>query len=105
MNSPQVPSIGRMVHYVTRGSADGVYPPQCRAALITEVIPDGEGFKGRVNLQVFYPVGIHAELGVWYVDFPYCPLPHPGADVVDMPSALDLDDRGLLGTWHWPSHV
>ena len=33
---PPLPAtIGRMVHYVSRGSADGVYPPTCRAAIIT----------------------------------------------------------------------
>lgn len=29
------------VHYVARGSADGVYPPVCRAAIVTEVF-EGE---------------------------------------------------------------
>lgn len=33
----QTPSVGRVVHYLSRGSADGVYAPACRAATIVEV--------------------------------------------------------------------
>ena len=47
------PSIGRVVHYVARGSADGVFPPVCRAADVTEV---GEG--GTVGLMVKNPTGL-----------------------------------------------
>lgn len=31
------PTIGRIVHFKTRGSADGVYPPTNFAAMITKV--------------------------------------------------------------------
>lgn len=46
------PTVGRLVHYVARGSADGFFPPVCRAATITEV-----GELGRVGLCVFNPTG------------------------------------------------
>ncbi len=36
MSTPK-PAGGRIVHYVARGSADGVFPPACRAAILTEV--------------------------------------------------------------------
>lgn len=32
-DQPVMPTVGRVVHYRTRGSADGVYPPQCRPTL------------------------------------------------------------------------
>jgi len=34
---PPLPGVGESVHYVARGSADGVYPMVCRAAIVTQV--------------------------------------------------------------------
>lgn len=53
MTPEQIPFVGATVHYVARGSADGVYPPICRAATITEV-----GQDGRVGLCAINPTGI-----------------------------------------------
>lgn len=53
------PTVGRMVYYKTRGSADGVYPPQDRAAIVTTVNTDET-----VNLCVFSDLGVRFELGV-----------------------------------------
>lgn len=50
---PFVPSIGRTVHYVAPGSADGTFPPAHRAAIITDV--DGHG---RARVTVFNPGGL-----------------------------------------------
>lgn len=37
------PSVGRVVHYVSYGTPRGEYTSQCRAAIITEVVPlEGE---------------------------------------------------------------
>lgn len=52
----QQPSVGRVVHYVSHGTPprdDGTqkHPSQCRAAIITELMP--------VGLAVFNPTGIH----------------------------------------------
>jgi hypothetical protein len=69
------PTIGRTVHYISRGSADGQYPPACRAATVTAVDDDG-----RPALFVMTPEG----------HFNAPPLPHADAD----------ERRG--GTWHWP---
>ncbi|MEU2453909.1 hypothetical protein ABZ605_28000 [Streptomyces sp. NPDC012765] len=78
MSSTTVPTVARIVHYVSRGSADGSYPCTCRAALVTAVDETGQP-----ALAVFSPEGLH---------FPG-PLPH--AD----PSPGEL----APGTWHWPA--
>ncbi len=46
------PSIGRIVHYTSLGSADGKYPPEQQAAIITRVRDCDE-----VALHIFYPTG------------------------------------------------
>lgn len=33
----QIPSVGRIVHYVSYGTPGGEYTSECRAAIITEV--------------------------------------------------------------------
>lgn len=61
------PTVGRIVHYKTRGSADGVYPPTNFAAIITEVC-DGKASldagENCVHLAVFGPQGLRFELHV-----------------------------------------
>lgn len=54
------PTVGRIVHYKTRGSADGVYPPTNFASIITEV----QTALGTVSLAVFGPQGLRFELTV-----------------------------------------
>lgn len=56
------PTVGRIVHYKTRGSADGVYPPTNFAAIITDLPTSTE--MGVVSLAVFGPQGLRFELGV-----------------------------------------
>lgn len=46
------PSVGRVVHYASLGSADGEFPPACRAAIVTDV--DGD----RLRLAVLNPEGL-----------------------------------------------
>ena len=85
----QVPSVGRIVHYVSHGTPvreDGTqaYASECRAAIITEVaapetFPDG-GYV--VGLCVFNPTGQFFNRGV-----------------------LQSDHEKLGGTWHWPERV
>lgn len=100
------PAVGRIVHYVSRGSADGVYRKECRAATITEVLelePDGffqPGDVPRVGLAVFNPTGLFfqplAEGGVAY---------HGGAplDVGETHLCTGLDHAP--GTFHWPARI
>ncbi|MFD5451191.1 hypothetical protein [Streptomyces sp. NPDC127100] len=68
--------IGRIVHYVARGSADGRYPSTCRAAIVTAVDD-----AGKPNLTVFSPEGF------------FCSGPLPHAEPVPLTG----------GTWHWPN--
>lgn len=81
---PQQPAVGRWVHYVSRGSADGVFPKVCRAAVITEVADVG---LERVHLAVFNPEGI-------FFDH-LAPHREPTADGEELAG----------GTWHWPEWI
>ncbi|MFJ9240992.1 hypothetical protein ACIRJ3_39145 [Streptomyces anulatus] len=72
------PTIGRIVHYVSRGSADGRYPSTCRAAIVTVV--EGE----QAGLAVFSPEGLFFTT----------------AD-----TAHAVSDPPTGGTWHWPERV
>lgn len=54
-----MPSVGRIVHYKTRDSADGVFPPTNFAAIITDVT-DPE----TVSLATFGKSGLRFELDV-----------------------------------------
>ncbi len=76
----QQPSVGRVVHYVSRGSADGVFGRECRAAIITAV--DQDNPEAIVDLCVLNPGGMFFD-----------------RDVVS-----DEDEHGG-GTWHWPERV
>lgn len=91
----QQPSVGRMVHYVARGSADGRFPKRCRAATITEVDdPNGaDADLNRVGLMVANPTGLFF---------------HPLADgggCKQGPGCQDIDHPDAGGTWHWPDRV
>lgn len=74
------PSVGRIVHYVSRGSADGVFEPECRAAIITGINEDN----GKVELMVFNPQGVF-----WDYNMDY----------------QDVAEGKTGGTWHWPERV
>jgi hypothetical protein len=84
-----IPSIGRIVHYQSYGSADGTYKPACRAAIITNVCedpdhanPDPDTSTVCVALTVFNPEGL----------FIHQHLPQD-----------ETKQRG--GTWHWPERL
>ncbi|GAA2948060.1 hypothetical protein ACFPN0_15355 [Kitasatospora cinereorecta] len=83
------PTVGRTVHYVSHGTpirSDGsqAFPPQCRAATITEV--DAED-SGRVGLAVINPTGMF-----------FHPLSAGGAVLADCGAQMG-------GSWHWPERV
>ena len=69
------PTVGRIVHYVARGSADGTFPPVCRAAVIAEVRSDDPTV---CALVVLNPSGIFFD---W---------------------SVQREDDHMGGTWHWP---
>lgn len=67
------PSVGRIVHYVRPGSADGFFKPEHSAAIITSVTPDG------VGLFVMNPNGVYFNN-----------------------DGTPYDPNGGPRTWHWP---
>lgn len=74
----QVPSVGRIVHYRSRGSADGAFQPQCVAAIIT-LVWDDDGDGQEVGLSVLNPAGLF------------------------FAERIRHDQEGLSpGSWHWP---
>ncbi len=84
-----VPTVGRIVHYTSLGSApasDGSqqYASLCRGAMVTEVVsPD------LISLSVFNPEGMYFIRDVPFdTDFPE--LAGPGA---------------MPGHWHWPERT
>lgn len=77
-----MPTIGRFVHYVSRGSLDGKFPPTCRAATVTEVGEDGV-----VGLCVFNPGGIFFH------------------QLSDGGCAYDDGPQPAGGSWHWPERA
>lgn len=76
------PRIGQPVHYVARGSADGVFHPACRAAIVTEigearqVTDDSELWT--VGLAVLNPTGLFFD------------------------PSIEEHDGHAPGTWHYP---
>ena len=92
------PSVGRVAHYVARGSADGVFPPACRAATITEAGYDEDQ---TVGLAVLNPTGMffhpRQPNGVEYGPGEK----HEHGDITGLCDGLV--HRG--GTWHWPARV
>jgi hypothetical protein len=78
-----MPSVGRIVHYVSYGTPGGEYASVCRAAVVTAV-PSGVFELGAmpVDLAVLNPEGMFFNRGV-----PHSELEHHG------------------GTWHWPERV
>lgn len=73
------PTVGRIVYYKSRGSADGKFPSVDRAAIVTDVKTvsevDGSNESFRVRVCVFNPEGI------FFSDW--------------------LDQGGLGGNWDW----
>jgi hypothetical protein len=86
----QTPSVGRIVHYVSRGSADGKFPSVCRAAVITEVNTDLSN-REVASLCVLNPTGMFFDERL--------PFREPGFDTDR------LKPTYVGGTWHWPERV
>jgi hypothetical protein len=83
-----MPSVGRVVHYVARGSADGVFEATCRAAIVTDVPADGLAAK-KIGIAVLNPDGILFAHAIPYSDI----------------GPIDEDGTPNGGTWHWPERV
>jgi hypothetical protein len=70
------PTVGRIVHYMNLGDADGKYPPETQAAIITKVHDDD-----CVCLCIFYPTGFF------------------------FMQAVERSDEPKRGHWNWPPRV
>lgn len=57
----QCPTVGRVVYYKSRGSADGVYPKVDRAAIVTQIV-DKESLV--IGVCVLNPTGIFFAKGI-----------------------------------------
>lgn len=84
----QTPSVGRIVHYQSRGSADGVFAPEPRAAIITHVVEIADDDRAEledalpiVALCVLNPTGMFFHTHVAHSEEP------------------------LPGCWSWPPRV
>lgn len=107
------PSIGRIVHYWSHGSADGTYKPECRAAVVTAVKGgwnDPQGVRQWVvDLTVFNPEGLfikqdcRQDEGAETPGSPDCENAGKHADGPFRYCAcgwMEATRKG--GTWHWP---
>jgi hypothetical protein len=91
------PSVGRVVHYVARGSLDGLYPPACRAATITEGPYDEDQ---TVGLAVFNPTGLF-----FHPRHPDGCEYHAGSPAEVPTAALCGGNSYRGGSWHWPART
>ena len=84
-------SIGRIVHYVSLGSAGGEYTSQCRAAIISEVDSTDDR---RIGLVALNPTGMffHA-------------LSDGGCEYFEPANVVGGAREVRGGTWHWPERV
>ncbi len=82
----QAPFVGNPIHYVARGSADGVFPPVCRAAWITEVPAHEVNDQGErlVLCAVLNPTGLFFQ-----------------SDPLRLVSEPDAEGKFPGGTWHY----
>lgn len=108
----QLPAVGRIVHYRSRGSADGVFKAECRAAIITEV-GAWSTYRGDDPSDVWEDGGQkHRELlQVWEPDRCQLKIENPGGTFSNSvpydvpPTAEDGTTTPTPGTWHWPERV
>lgn len=80
---PALPSVGRIVHYVSYGTPGGEYQSQCRAAIITEV-----SGKAPADANVYASLAVLNPTGFFFNEH----LPQD-----------ETTHRG--GTWHWPERI
>ena len=81
MESKQVPSVGRVVHYVAYGTPSGEYQTGAnRAAIVTDVHNPGEP-DSVLSICVLNPTGMFFKVGICH------------------------DEGCNPGTWHWPEFV
>lgn len=72
-----IPTVGRIVHYVSYGTPGGEYVSECRAAIVTESNMNSD----TIGLAILNPTGLFFNRTIVH----------------------DEAKRG--GTWHWPERV
>lgn len=99
MSTPQQPSVGRIVHYVSHGSPireDGTqaYTSLCRAAVITEVSDYPEGLSEGAKSNIAVPVGLAVlnPTGMFFQS-------------LSTGGCMQSEEGREGGTWHWPERV
>jgi hypothetical protein len=85
------PSVGRMVHYVSYGTPGGEYASQCRAAIVTEVVPETEDNLALAEVES-WDEEAHSVVGL-------CVLNPTG---LFFNQGVRWDPNKAGGTWHWP---
>lgn len=96
---PSATSVGRMVHYVARGSADGRFPSVCRMAFVTETHP-AERFL--VGLAVVNPSGF------FFYPLEMRGVAYGAGDLAEdaKGARCNQGDRAYPpGTWHLPERT
>ncbi len=76
-----MPSVGRIVHYVSHGTPGGEYGQECRAAIVTEAPESGLDTES-VSLAVVNPGGFFFNQ-----------------------DCRHSEGARTGGTWHWPERV
>ncbi|GAA3727250.1 hypothetical protein [Streptomyces tremellae] len=85
----QIPTVGRIVHYLSYGTPGGEYTSQCRAAVITAV--NGHGIDP----------GTGDDATAWDVDLAVF---NPTRQFFNQHCVQgEADHAG--GTWHWPERA
>lgn len=110
----KIPSVGRIVHYVSYGTPGGEFSKACRAAIVTAV-RDGEPVPEHgapyVDLCVLNPSGVFFDRQIGFDDggetagAPDCPIreSHGSPHRYCQCGWVEASHRG--GTWHWPERI
>ncbi|MFE8962171.1 hypothetical protein [Streptomyces iakyrus] len=117
MAAQSLPSVGRVIHYVSHGTPlreDGsqAFPPACRAAIVTEVDPQDPNRVGLAVLnptgQFFHPLaagGCSYDEGAETQGAEDCPAAEQHGNPFRYCSCGWIEAALKGGTWHWPERV
>ena len=114
-----VPSIGRIVHYVSYGTPGGEYKSQCRAAIVTSAAPRKPGENDSGLVEDSYDIGLcvlNPEGQFFNQLVPYdaggetagaqdCPNKQQHGDPFRYCSCGWMEAAYRGGSWHWPEQV
>ncbi|OHD24304.1 MAG: hypothetical protein A2Y38_11325 [Spirochaetes bacterium GWB1_59_5] len=85
------PTVNRSVIYTSLGSADGKYPPEQQAAIITRVMPIGS-----ITFRIDDPCSYAVSLAVIYPT---------GMFFLDPPEGVPFSEEFTRGCWSWAPRV